>query len=436
MTDFFSTGQIILVFSLILKIFWEILKAWWWLPLPIILFFPLKSLYLWYIQEKWFEKIEWVMLEIKIPREIERPMKAMEQVISNFWSFYDPPNFREKWIEGKFLLDFSMEIASIDGVVHFFLRVPRNVRGIFESAIYSQYPEVEISEVEDYTKKVPQNIPNQDWDLWGCDYVMMKESCYPLKTYASFFEPTQEVKEEKRVDPLAVLIEGLSTLKPGEQFWFQIIATPITNAEVAWVDEGKKVIDKIIGRPAPPKPKSITGEFFKTLFTGQPPFASEKKPEERVLPGLALTSAEQEKIKAIERKLGKQAFKTNIRFIYLGKRDVFFKPRIRLGLNFSVGVSTQDLNGIKPWGKTITKVTYPAPFRKKRVYLRQRKMFRNYVKRYPPLYPRSPGKGVFVLNAEELATLWHFPSRMGAPTPTFPRIEAKKGGPPPAIPTE
>jgi hypothetical protein len=422
---------LISAFKILLLAFFGIIKAWWWLPLPIVLFFPLKFLYLWYIQDKWGEKIEWIMLEIKIPKEIERPMKAMEQVMSYLWMFYDPADFKEKWIEGKYLLAISFEIASIDGVVHFFLRVPKKMQEFFETAIYSQYPEVEISEVEDYTKKVPQNIPNKDWDLWGCDYELLKPQCYPIKTYKSFFEPTQEIKEEKRVDPLADLIEGMSRLKKGEQMWFQIRAKPITNKEIPWVDEGKRIIDKIVGRPSPPKPKSITAEAIRTLITGQPPFGGAEKAEEKI-PALTLTDTEKEVISAIDHKIGKQGFETNIRFIYLGKKDVFFKPHLRLGLKLGAGLSTQDLNGLKPWN--VTKVTPPALFRKKRVYLKQRRVFRKYVNRYPPLYPREGG--TFVLNTEELATLWHFPSRMGAPTPAFPRIEAKKGGPPPSIPTE
>jgi hypothetical protein len=44
-------------------------------------------------------------------------------------------------------------------------------------------------------------------------------------------------------------------------------------------------------------------------------------------------------------------------------------------------------------------------------------------------YQRTP----FVLNTEELATIYHFPGRV-AETPTFGRIEAKKGEPPSNLP--
>ena len=43
-------------------------------------------------------------------------------------------------------------------------------RQLIESNIYSQYPEVEIVQVEDYTKNVPVDIPNRDWDLFGMSW--------------------------------------------------------------------------------------------------------------------------------------------------------------------------------------------------------------------------------------------------------------------------
>lgn len=417
----------------ILELIWQLLKAWWWLPLPFVLFVPLKFLWLWHVNNKYFQKWEWTILEIKIPREVDRPLKAMEQVISNFWSFYDPSDFKEKWFEGKYLMSIALEIASIDGVVHFYLRIPTAHRKVFESAVYSQYPEVEIEEVEDYTKKVPQNIPNKDWDMWACNFKLERPDPYPIKTYFSFFEPTQEVAEERRIDPLAVLIEGMSRLKPDEQLWLQVIAKPVKPVDNDWVSEGRQIVNKYVRRPEPPKEKSIVGEAWRTLTTGKEPFTEEAK-EESVIPAeMRLTPGEREIVSAIENKIAKKGFESQVRMIYLGKGDAFFKPNLRMIFNFSSGVSTENLNTLKP--TMTTKVVPPAPFREKRLYLKKRVLFRRYVTRQ--VYPHYPKiHGTYVLNEEEIATLFHFPGRMGAPTPAFPRIEAKKGGAPPEIPTE
>lgn len=371
-----------------------------------------------------------------MPKEVDRPIKAMEQVISNFWVLYDPPDFKEKWVEGKFLLSFSLDIVGIDGTIHFFLRIPEYMRKIFESAIYSQYPEVEIELVDDYTKRVPQNIPNQDWDLWACNFKFRKKNCYPIKTYASFFEPSPDVKEEKRIDPLAVLVEGMSRLQKGEQLWLQLILKPVANEDVnpPWADEGKAEINKLVNRPSPSKPKSITGEAIRTLVYGTVPFAGEEKPKEIIPPEMKLTPGERATVQAIENKISKNGFEATMRMILLGKRDVFFKANLRLILNFSVGLSTQDLNGIRPF--MTTKIVPPSPFRDRRLFLRKRDLFKRYVRRWTPHYPKYEKGDTFILNAEEIATIFHFPGKVGAPTPSFARIEAKKGGPPINLPIE
>ena len=61
-------------------------------------------------------------------------------------------------------------------------------------------------------------------------------------------------------------------------------------------------------------------------------------------------------------------------------------------------------------------------------------MFRYFQKRWSPLFPR-PGM-TYILNTEELATLYHFPGEAVAPAAGLPRIPAKKGVAPPGLPQE
>ena len=58
-------------------------------------------------------------------------------------------------------------------------------------------------------------------------------------------------------------------------------------------------------------------------------------------------------------------------------------------------------------------------------------MFDAYVKRGAFYAPFT--RKLFVLNTEELATIYHFPGSV-AKTPTISRIESKKGEPPTALP--
>jgi len=420
-----------------LGILWSVLKNWWWVPLPFILFPRLKFLYGWYMNDTYWAKANWMVLEVKIPKEIDRPLKAMEQVIANFWTLYDPADFKEEWFEGKYLLNFSLEIASIDGKIHFYIYLPGGMRKVFESAIYSQYPEVEVEQVMDYTRLVPQDTPNKEWDMWACNFKMQNKRCYPIKTYMNFFEPTQEIEEERRVDPLAVLLEGMSRLKVGEQLWFQIMLKPVhLDKEDDWRVEGKEELSKLLKRPLPEKDnKTIVGEAFNLLVHDKEPFKSEAKEEPLLPPELHLSPGEREVVQAIEAKMAKQGFQATIRMILLGKKDVFFKPNLRLVLNLSTGVSTSNLNGIKPF--MTTKVVAPALYRNQRIYIKKRKLFVRYKNRWTYQFPHNvSGRngGTLILNPEEIATLWHFPGKAAMPASGMETIESKKAVPPANLP--
>ena len=425
---------------------WDFIKAWWWLPLPFVLWKPFSFLWLWWRTDGFLKRTKFVLLEIRIPKEVLKPIRAMEMVIDGLWQVvFDEPDWWEKWIDGKIdpSLSYSFEIASIDGEPHFFIRIPESNRETIEATIYSQYPEAEISVVEDYSKNIPQDIPNKDWDLWGADYKLLTPNPYPIKTYTKF-ETEHEPLEEKRVDPLSVLLELMAKIKLGEQLWVQIIANPVTDKNVPWVTEGKKIRDELARRVTKePLRKPMIMEAADILITGEAPGALKKEEKELIPPEMKLTPGEREIITNVEQKMAKRGLHCSIRFIYLGKRDVFFKPKLRLVLSFFSAFATQNLNNLVPYGQPyITKIhkSWFLPlnlFFNRRLYLRKRRIFRYYRKRFYPLFPRK-GKwpSSFILNTEELATIFHFPGRAAAPAPFIERIEAKKGEAPPGLPLE
>jgi hypothetical protein len=417
-----------------LNYLWEVIKIWWWVPLPFLLWVPTLYLYRFLIMERWDSKIKRVLLEVKMPKEVVRPIRAMDQIFAGFHGVHDIATWRETWIEGVFQLSLSFEIVSDGGEIHFYIRTPEMFRGFVESNIYSQYPEAEVSLVDDYTKYVPQDIPNKDWDLWGVDYINPKDEIYPIKTYKQF-ETEAERLEEKRVDPLAGLLEGLSTLKPGEKFWIQIIAKPVLGKDKPWQEKGRALADKLAKRPEKAKPKPIIQEAAEILLTGK---TGEEEPVEKEIipPEMKLTPGEREILSAVEAKMAKFGYDCNIRFLYLGKRDIFFKPTTKVGFGFFKEVSTENLGGLRPWSKTMTKVKSVLFWflDKRRLYLRKRRIFRYYKKRWPTLFPRKGA--TYILNTEELATLWHIPGKEAAPALGVPRIESKKKGKPSSLPTD
>ncbi len=442
----------ILKVSPYLILFWELIKVWWWPILPFILWRPFTILWRWWRIENFIKQKKRVIFEIKIPKDTVKPIRAMETVIDGLWqSLYDPPGvWWEKWIEGKVLLSYSFDLVSIEGNLHFFLRAPEDARHSIESSIYSQYPDAEISIVDDYVKKVPQDIPNKKWDLFGADFRLVKEDSYPIRTYKDF-ETESERIEEKRIDPLSILLEASAKIGKGEQLWIQILACPVEDEDFPWITEGNKIKNKIAGRGENGSfYKSFLKEAIDLLFFGVPPSSSaeNEKTKEEVFPSeMTLTPGEREIVSAIERKISKKGFKCSARFIYLGKRDVFYKPKVRLPLAFFSAFNIENLNMLLPYGQPlITKIpqSWFLPLnllRERRLYLRQRRIFRHYINRVNPFYPKEKAGGsgkrdVFILNTEELATIYHFPSKITAPAPFIERIEHKKGSGPPSLPVE
>lgn len=419
---------------------WQIIWTWGWLFIPFLLWPYASSQWLFWRNVMWaVNKNPQVLLEVKIPEEIEKPVRAMEVVFAGVWQLYGPPNWFEKWWEGQFNYSFSLEITSIEGVPHFLLRVPLKQRGLFEQHIYSQYPDAEIFEVEDYTQKVPQNIPNDRWEMWGTDYTPVNSDCYPLKTYRDF-ETESEKTEEKRVDSIASLMEGLSMLEEGEQIWIQIKVKPVTDIESKFQKKAKKEYEKLVGRKEKTPPMPLLFQVTNMMFG----FPQEKKDEggSEIYPSeMKLTPVERNIVESIERKRVKHIFECFIRYVYVARKEKLNMSRIKIPMSYFNQFNNPGLGQIIPYGKTITKVKrnwHDFFWRlERRLYLKKRRMFKNYIRRERASFPlENDDADNFILSSEELATLYHFPSKTSSPISAVPRVESKKKEAPYNLPTD
>jgi len=417
-----------------IQIAWSIVVNWWWIVLPFLLWKHASFHWLWWRNEIWLSKQKKVFLEIRIPKESIKPIRAMEAVFTGLWQIWSEPNWIEVWWDGQSSGSYSFDIISVDGEPHFIIRCGKHDRGLVETHIYSQFPEAEIFEVDDYTKKVPQDIPNKEWDLWGTDYKLLKPNCYPFKCYHDF-ETEREAKEEKRIDPMSSLLEGMERLKKGEQLWVQIRAKPI-QGEIPWVSEGKAIINKLVSRKSPAPSRSIL-QMIADVIIGDG-VKEEKKEDTLIPPEMKLTPGERDVITAIDKKIGKLGYEVGIRYLYLARKDSIYKPNLRLPMSYFTNFGANNLNSPVPNGKSIPKIRKkwydPFWFPKRRLYLKKRRIFRKYIMRVPYFFPLSGG--TFVLNTEELATIYHFPSRTLTPTSSIPRVEAKKAEAPYGLPVE
>lgn len=403
----------------------------WWLWLPIILYYAFYNLWLIYIREKHWQSIDWIILELRPPREISGSPKPFEYFFTSLFSLVgNIDTYSDIFFEGRLQAFFSAEIVGIAGKIHFLIRIPRRQKNLVETQIYAQYPDIEVLEVEDYAKSVPLDAPNAEWDLFGTKMILAKPDAYPIRTYAQFLEigggSAEDIK--RFIDPLSSLMEVLSNLKEGEQLWFQILCRPTTND---WKEEGIAIINKIMGRPAAkPKRGFIESEIISwfdliksvisVLFTGQPALP---KKEELAKMG-QLSSGEQEIVKAIELNISKRGFESTINFLYAAKRGAMDKVNVGGFFGMMDQFGTLNLNSFKIDKKTLTSVrglfASKIKLQRKRVLM---KMCRE----------RSFWSKGFVLNIEELATIFHFPVS-SVMAPKTPRMEIKKGVPPIGLP--
>jgi len=411
-------------FSGIIQNIFYVLAASWWIDLPLILLPVFLNSWLMSIRFKFIIKMKWKLLEIKIPKEILRSPKAMEQVFSTMYNMYDKRNFVDTWWKGELQEWASFEMMSHDGRIHFYVRIIEKYRNMVESAIYAQYPDVEIAEVDDYTSMVPSVLPNKTYNVWGANFVLAKESGYPIRTYDYF----EELVKEKRLDPIAVLTEGLSKTKNDEIVWLQFLIRPVGDG---WKKEAEKLVGKLIGRKEG-KEKTLLEyleEFFRNLVKAPfiHPVWSEDEGSEGSKGELgSLTPGERDVVKAIETKIAKVGFETVIKFLYIDKREGYNLQIIPTILGGFRQFNSQNLNSFKIESKTVTKTKFP--FKAQKLYTRQRRFFESCIFRMFPMMSKLP-----VLNTEELATIFHFPTTF-VEAPTLHRIDSKRGEPPAELP--
>jgi len=411
--------------------FWILFSKGGWIVFLIILLWGLGKLWMFWRSNIFAAKQSYVLLAIDIPKQNLQSPKAVENIFAALAGAHGDPNIKEKYIDGYFQVGFSCEIVSIDGYVQFLIRTPVKFRELTEAAIYAQYPEAEVTEVNDYASAVDITFPNEEYGLWGSDLELVRPYYYPIRTYVEFEHSlSQEFK-----DPMAAMLEIMNKIGKGEQIWFQIVIIPVLGHD--WKEEGVKALNKILGIPEKVK-KSKTQKIFEAplefatmakeqLVGGGQGQADDAKSESNML--AYLPPHQKAEVDGIGRKISKIGFRTKMRFIYLSKKEVMKKG---LGVSGMFGAikqfNTEDLNAMKPQGKTKTVAAYIGA--KRRLARKQNQIMKYYKGRSLDSYGDP-----FYLNIEELASLYHFPA-IEVKAPLVQKIESKKGSAPIGLPTE
>ncbi len=376
--------------------------------------------WVWYVQSYFISQREPILLEVKMPRELVKSPRGMELALSVLWIYSgETTYFSRKWL-GQVRPIFSFEIASFGGDVHFYIWLWKNYRKVVESAIYAQYPEVEIVEAEDYAMKYVYD-PSKEM-VFATDYrYEPRNDAYPIKTYVEF-ELDKDPEEEYKVDPLAHVIERLSSLSPDEQIWLQIVITL----------EGGEQRRKPGGRfwETESRYRGLAEAEVEKIRKKQ---AEVKGPEDewKRFSRIALHKIPQQ-IRAIERNAGKHAYHVGMRGVWISKPE-HFGPQ---GWNNMRWIwnpmgSPADLNQLRP-RRWHTPFDYPyQDLWNLRWNLLAERFFDCYRRRahfYAPyILPDN------IMSTEVIATLWH-PIGAAIASPGVQRIPAKKAEPPTNLP--
>lgn len=412
------------------QIFWVFMGNFGWVIFGIVFLLGAREVWLVYIRAQWDKTHKNILLAIDIPKGNEQSPKAVENMFAYLGGAHGTQSFYEKWFEGLYQKSFSYEIVSLEGYTQFLIRLPLEFRNLVESSVYSQYPDAEISEVDDYTETVPQHYPDEEWDVYGAEFILQNPWYLPIKTYTEF-EHQIGPSETQFKDPMATLMDLCGSLRQGEQFWFQMLVSP-TNFD--WVKDTQKEIDKVLGRKKKSSPGlveqglSALGGATEAIWPiwGEIDSSKTKKDEKRTM--LDLTPKEKRQVEGIHLKSIKQGFLTKIRVVYVAKKEVMNKAKVFGGfVGYIKQFMSLDLNSFKPDVKgTMTKAIY---FRQKpRLLGKKRRLFNNYINR------SGGGKVPFLLNTEELATLWHFPIEANVKSPLIQKAPGHKADAPSSLP--
>lgn len=302
----------------------------------------------------------------------------------------------EHWISGRHD-QFSFEIVANHSHISFYAVAPKEDARYLEQQIHAHYPEAVIEEVEDYNSFSLKGVV-------AAGYIKtIKSFVFPIKTY-----------QKMGVDPLNSLINVLSKLDKDESLAIQYT---VRSARNSWHSHSRRVVTKIhqknsvkYGLKAASLWGMISGfatDMFRTKEINKDPY----KPN-----GIGmrkLTAVEEEMLKSIEEKNMKAGLDVNIRVVACAKT----KEQANIYLE-NVGSAFTEYNNFS-YGNIFSRLNKRQP----------EKIIKDYIYRH---FRENIG---FLLNSEELASLFHLPLST-TETPNILWLNAKIAPAPANLPDE
>ena len=383
------------------------------------------DLWMRYVRAAFFFSQKYAVLEIKLPKDLFKSPLAMEMFLNSFHNPTDGNWYKQLWL-GETRPWASLELVSVEGQVKFFIWLRESAKANAQTALYANFPGIEVYEREDYARSV--HYDPKTMKIWASEFKFTKPDAYPIKTYVDY-GLDKDPKEEFKVDPMVPLLEYLGSVGPNQQVWMQIIIRCHKDDQVKgghwwkkadlWKEGAQKEVSKILMRDEKSKVAGdpiMDAEGNPTGFTKSP----------------TISKGEQAIVEALERSITKQAFDAGIRAIYIAEKEFFNPTNIGGIIGTFKHFSSEHLNGFRPGSSWHKNYEYPWQDYKD---IRRNRMARWIImayKRRSYFFPPFQGTPM-VLNGEELATLFHFPGSV-ASTPTLERVPSKKSEAPANLP--
>ena len=371
---------------------------------------------------------EYVLLELRMPRDTKRTPLAMETVFANLhMTAGESTNYAKYW-QGKVRTWFSFEIVSLGGRIRFYVWTRAAFRRGVEAAFYAQYPDMEIVEAEDYSLLYDPSAPENS--MFGEEWIHTKPDPYPIRTYVDYKLDQAGAKPEEMIDPMAQMLELMGSIGPKEQLWFQMIIRATKDEKYEgkknakgeaykWNDHARDLIEEIRKSTATPGKyiDPTTGREHETQGFPNP------------------TKGQSDTMAAIERNIGKQGFDVGMRGIYTAPQDAYHGSTVPFLLGGMLKpFSSEAYNSFRPALRFDTRF-YDYPWEDPGGHHLQQahEDLVDYYRRRSFFHDPYIGEWM-IMSTEELATIFHVPSA-AVETPSLPRIQSATSGAPANLPT-
>jgi len=359
----------------------------WYVWLPVVLILGFLTWRNYRKVEAAPSEVESDLLILEIPKTNDKQELAAEQLFASLHGILRDK--QELKLNGGVQEHLSFEVASVNGQIRFYTWVPKTLRSFVESQIYSQYPTVQIRDAEeDYVAHERQHTV-----IHTSEIVLTDNEALPIKTFQNF-----------EVDPLAGITGILAKLEStGEEIWIQILVRPIA-------DDWHKQSEGWIKTVKAGKQSLFGGGGGMTFFSGL--FEALWKPPEETAKAAApkeLSDRDKTRIAEAEKKAAKLGYQVKIRLAYLGEDQVSARQRMQAIVGTFKQYNSTNLNGFK---------VSSASFRTEDLAKYRQRLF---------------GRGGFVLNIEELASVFHLP-HTNVETPNIVWASSKTAEPPAKLP--